>query len=273
MRMTYVNGHGIRYLEFNNRAPNSSFQLDQSRVLVLLHGLGASAERWLDVCPQLSKHFRLIIPDIIGFGYSDKPAVEYTIDFFIEFFEGFLKNLNIHKPYIVGSSFGGHLGAEFAIRFNSRVERLALAAPAGVMRSSTQVLDQYIMAALYPTFDNAKRAFTNMAYDPNTVTEDTVRDFVNRMRLPNAKYAFMSTLLGIRDSPKLSGRLSKIQARTLLIWGNNDKMIPLQYSKEFGEIPMHELVVINECGHTPYVEKPEEFNRSVLKFLNSVIRI
>ena len=271
--MTYVNGHGIRYLEFNNRAPNSSFQLDESRVLILLHGLGASAERWLDVCPQLSKHFRLIIPDIIGFGYSDKPAVEYTIDFFIEFFEGFLKNLNIHKPYIAGSSFGAYLGAEFAIRFNSRVERLVLAAPAGVMRSSTQVLDQYIMAALYPTFDNAKRAFTNMAYDPNTVTEDTVRDFVNRMRLPNAKYAFMSTLLGIRDSPKLSGRLSKIQAPTLLIWGNNDKMIPLQYSKEFGEIPMHELVVINECGHTPYVEKPEEFNRSVLKFLNSVIRI
>src|ERR671933_638090 len=74
------------------------------------------------------KHYRLIIPDIIGFGYSDKPAVEYTIDFFIEFFEGFLKNLNIHKPYIAGSSFGGHLGAEFAIRFNSRVERLALAA-------------------------------------------------------------------------------------------------------------------------------------------------
>ena len=57
--------------------------------------------------------------------------------------------------------------------------------------------------ALYPTYENALRAFMDMAYDPSIVTEDTVRDFINRMRLPNAKYAFMSTLLGIRDSPRL----------------------------------------------------------------------
>ena len=271
MRMTHVNGQSIRYLEFNNPPSTSKFRREQleRKVLILLHGLGASAERWLYVSNTLSKHFRVIIPDIIGFGYSDKPVAEYTIDFFIEFFRGFLDNLNISKSLIVGSSFGGYLATEFVIRFNKQVEKLILAAPAGLMRNSTRVLDQYIMAALYPTFESAKIAFTSMAYDPMTVTESTVRDFVNRMRLPNAKYAFMSTLLGIRDSPKLRGRLSEVNVPTLLVWGDNDNMIPLQYSNGFQEIPDNELVIINKCGHTPYVEKPEEFTDVALKFLNN----
>ena len=124
------------------------------------------------------------------------------------------------------------------------------------------------MAALYPTYENALRAFMDMAYDPSIVTEDTVRDFINRMRLPNAKYAFMSTLLGIRDSPRLLGRLSKILAPTLLIWGDNDNMIPLQYSKEYNEIPGSNLVILKDCGHTPFIERPITFSQTILKFLD-----
>ena len=262
-RMTYVNGYGIRYLDYGYRSHKS----ENYKFLILLHGLGASAERWLPIVPTLSKYFRVIVPDIIGFGYSDKPTVEYTMDFFIEFFEEFIENMHIHRPIVIGSSFGGYLATEFAIRFSSRVEKLVLAAPAGMMRSSTNVLDQYIMAALYPTYENALRAFMDMAYDPSIVTDDTVRDFINRMRLPNAKYAFMSTLLGIRDSPRLLGRLSKIQVPTLLVWGDSDNMIPLQYSKEYNEIPGSNLVILKDCGHTPFIEKPTIFSQTILKFL------
>ena len=263
-RMTYVNGYGIRYLDYDYRSHKS----ENYKFLILLHGLGASAERWLPIAPTLSKYFRVIVPDIIGFGYSDKPTVEYTMDFFIEFFEEFIENMHIHRPIVIGSSFGGYLATEFAIRFSSRVEKLVLAAPAGMMRSSTNVLDQYIMAALYPTYENALRAFMDMAYDPSIVTDDTVRDFINRMRLPNAKYAFMSTLLGIRDSPRLLGRLSKIQVPTLLVWGDSDNMIPLQYSKEYNEIPGSNLVILKDCGHTPFIERPTTFSQTILKFLD-----
>lgn len=258
--MASVNGYAIRYLDYNNSNPSS-------RVLLLLHGIGASSERWLRVAPTLSKHFRVVIPDIIGFGYSDKPTVEYNSDFFVDFLSGFLHGLGISKPIIVGSSFGGFVGAEFAIKFNRNVERLILAAPAGVMRTSTPVLDKYIMAALYPTYENALNAFSEMAYDPTVVSDETVRDFVNRMRLPNAKYAFMSTLLGMRHSPRLQGRLSKIVAPTLLVWGDSDRMIPPEYSQDYSEIPGSEWVIIKQCGHTPYVEKPMSFNKVLLKFL------
>jgi len=257
-RMTYVNGYAIRYLEYGS---------SNSKVLILMHGMGASADRWSRVVPTLSKYFRVIAPDIIGFGYSDKPTVEYTMDFFLDFFSGFLDSLKIPKASVIGSSFGGHVATEFAIRHNRKVDRLVLAAPAGMMRTSTPVLDGYIMAALYPTYQNALKAFQDMAYDPDVVTEDTVVDFVNRMRLPNAKYAFMSTLLGMRYAPKLQGKIGMIISPTLLVWGDSDRMIPVQYAKEYSEIPDSKLVVIKNCGHTPYVEKPMTFNKLVLKFL------
>ena len=163
--------------------------------------------------------------------------------------------------------FGGHIAAEYAIRNARSLEKLVLVSSAGMMRTSTPVLDGYIMAALYPTYENASNAFRAMSHDSAAVTEETVADFVNRMRLSNAKYAFMSTLLGIRYAPALRGRLSDIVVSTLVMWGDNDKMIPVQYAKEFREIPGSELVVIKDCGHTPYVEKPMTFNRLVLKFL------
>jgi len=256
--MTYVNGYAVRYIDQGS---------PESKTLVLLHGIGASAERWARVIPTLSKYFHVIAPDIIGFGYSDKPTVEYTLDFFLDFFAGFLESLHISKTNLVGSSFGGHLATEFAIRSNRKVDKLVLASPAGMMRTSTPILDAYIMAALYPTYENAFKAFKDMAHDPDIVNEEMVMDFVNRMRLPNAKYAFMSTLLGMRYAPKLQGRIGKIIAPTLLVWGDSDRMIPVQYAKEYNEIPDSELVVVKDCGHTPYVEKPMTFNKLVLKFL------
>ncbi|HEY7508150.1 MAG TPA: alpha/beta hydrolase [Nitrososphaera sp.] len=255
-----IGGSEIKYLDYG-------FPSRDAKNLVLLHGLGASSERWLRVAPTLGKYFRVIVPDIVGFGYSDKPTVEYTMDFYVDFFEKLLKALGVEKPHIAGSSFGGHLACEHAIRNRRNIDRLVLASPAGVMRTSTPILDQYIMAALYPTHENVQKAFRDMAHDPAVVTEEIVTDFVSRMLLPNAKYAFMSTLLGMRYSQPLRGRLSGVIAPTLVLWGDGDRMIPVQYAKDFREIPNSELVVIKDCGHTPYVEKPLTFNKIVIKFL------
>jgi 2-hydroxy-6-oxonona-2,4-dienedioate hydrolase len=250
----------IRYLEAGS---------PDRKALILLHGLGASAERWSYVIPTLSKYFHLIIPDIIGFGYTDKPAVEYTMDFFIDFFRSFLDNLGISKASIIGSSLGGHIATEFAIRFNHMVEKLVLVSPAGMMRRSNPTLDRYIMAALYPEYQHVYEAFSEMVYDSNAINQETLMDFINRMNLPNAKHAFMSTLLGIRYAPELCGRLSNITAPTLLVWGDDDTTIPLaEYSNQYNEVStIEELVVIKNCRHIPHVEMPATFNRIVLKFL------
>ncbi len=257
-KLVDVSGYNIRYVHYANKSPSSKSSL------ILLHGIGASADRWSYVSPTLSMYYELVMPDIIGFGYSDKPTVEYTMDFFVRFLEDFLSKLEVKRLHIIGSSFGGYLATQFTARNPEIVEKLILVAPSGVMRTSTRTLDQYVMAALYPTYENTMRAFKEMSQDQSSVTEDTVRDFMNRMRLPNAKYAFMSTLLAMRDSQDLIGWLSKItNVPKLLIWGENDRMIPLAYSKLLASQP----TIIGNSGHTPFVEKPDEFNEIVLRFL------
>ena len=269
-RMAYVNNYAIRYLDYSVINPIKS---DAKEVLLLLHGIGASAERWLRVVPLLNRNFRIIIPDIVGFGYSDKPTVEYTMNYFVEFLRDFLKSIRIQRIHIIGSSFGGLLAAEFAMEFASIVKKMILVSPAGTMQTSTKTLDEYILAALYPTMENARRAFSDMAYDPKVVTDDIVKDFVNRMKLPNSKYAFMSTLLGIRNTQDLENRLTKIILPTLLIWGREDKMIPSVHAEDYLRIRNSKLITIPNSGHTPYTETPSLFAKIALDFLMRVNKI
>jgi len=77
----------------------------------------------------------------------------------------------------------------------------------------------------------------------------------------------MSTLLGIRDSPMLADKLAKILVPTLFIWGDSDNLIPMQYLGDYRRVRDSHIVVIKECGHNPFVEKPAEFNKALLDFL------
>ena len=259
-----IHGNKIRYLEYSN--VNSK----EEETLVLLHGIGASAERWSKVIPFFHEHFRMIVPDIIGFGYSDKPTVEYNIPFFVKFLKDFLNRVGVKSASIAGSSFGGLVAAEFAINDSNMINKLILVSPAGTMKTSTKTLEEYILASLYPTHDNVWRAFNNMAFDPRTVTEETILEFIDRMKLPNAKYAFMSTMLAIRNTTDLASRLSKVQSPTIIVWGQNDEMIPVKYSEDYTNIPNSNVKVIPRCGHTPFTEKPELFSKIAIDFLKGI---
>ena len=127
-----IDQNKIRYLESG----------DSRNTLVLVHGLGASAERWEKVIPIFSKKYRVIVPDIIGFGYSDKPLVDYTPDFFTEFLEKFFIESEIKHPNLIGSSLGGQIVAEYATSHSQEIEKLILVSPAGVMKQSTSSSQQ-----------------------------------------------------------------------------------------------------------------------------------
>ena len=267
----------IRYLDYNRHIHKSDN--NRSHTLVLLHGIGASCERWIKTAPELSKYFRVIIPDIIGFGYSCKPKECYTMDFFIYFMVKFLENLNIvdmndnnnngNKIIIVGSSFGGLLAVEFAMRFSNLVEKLVLVSPVGTsMLAPTPEFNKYRFAANIPSYNNAQAALRDMVYDPSVITKEMVEDFVRRMHLENAIFAFNSTFDTIRYKRGIQLRLSKISKPTLVVWGKNDRIIPYKYQLlEYTEIPDIRIEIINECGHLPPVEKPSKFNKIIKEYL------
>lgn len=261
-----VFGHSIHYLVSDQVG---SKETNPKETLILLHGIGASAERWYKVIPILSRYYRIIVPDIIGFGYSEKPILEYTIDYFVKFLHEFISFLKIDKASLMGSSFGGLVITEFALQFPSLINKIVLVSPAGIMRTSTRMLDEYILAALYPTYENVERAFKHMTYDQTTVTEDMLRDFMNRMILPNAKYTFMSTLLGIKNAPNIENRLNEISLPALVLWGENDMMIPPSFAEAYRKIKDSIITIIPRSGHTPFTECPQIFCNHVLKFLHS----
>ena len=252
-----IDGNTIRYVEEGNSTKN----------LLLIHGLGASAERWEHVIPQFAKNYRVLVPDLIGFGLSDKPVVDYTTDYLSEFIRKFLKKLGIDSVSIIGSSLGGQIGAEFTYQNNSMVEKLVLISPSGIMKHSTPALDAYVMAALYPSDSSASNAFQIMSGSKN-IDKKTIKGFVQRMKLPNAKMAFMSTLLGLKDAEIISEKLVSIKSPTLIIWGENDPIIPIKYAQSFvSEIDDCRFVKMENCGHTPYVESPDKFYKIVFDFL------
>src|SRR3970282_2030478 len=169
-----VDGNTIRYLESG----------DSKNILVLVHGLGASAERWNNVIPNFAKYYHVIVPDLIGFGYSDKPVVDYTPDFFSTFLGKFFDALGIKRPNVIGSSLCGQIAAEYASAHPNNIEQLILVSPSGVMKQSTPALDAYIMAALYPNDESAKNVFELMESSGNEADSRIVQGSIERMKLP-----------------------------------------------------------------------------------------
>ena len=253
-----IDGNKIRYLESGS----------SDKTLVLIHGLGASAERWEFVIPIFEKKYKVIVPDLIGFGYSDKPIVDYTPEFFTDFLEKFFKQLGIKKTYIIGSSLGGQITAEVTAKNPFLVEKLVLVSSSGIMKHSTPALDAYVMAALYPNKETAQEAFKAMSASTE-VSDKIVEGFIERMLLPNAKMAFMSTILGLKNAEILTTKLQTITTPALIIWGSLDPVIPIDYAEAFvSSIRDCRFYKMEGSGHTPYVDNPKKFSEIVLDFLS-----
>ena len=256
-----IDGYKVRYLESGN----------SKNTIVLLHGLGASSERWLKVIPYFSKNYAVIVPDLLGFGLSDKPQVDYTPEFFSEFLEKFFAQTGIAHPNLIGSSLGGQIAANYTSTHTEEIEKLVLVSPAGAMQHSTPALDAYVMAALYPSEITAKNAFELMEGSGEEAPEDLISGFVEQMRLPNAKLAFMSTILGLKNSTPITTKLDSIKTPTLIIWGSLDPVIPISYADSFiSSIRDCRFFRMDGCGHTPYVQDPVTFTTKVLEFLNGI---
>lgn len=254
-----VGGNRIRYLVSGS----------SKKTLVLVHGLGASADRWARVIPLFAKTFRVVVPDLLGFGHSDRPSIDYTLEFFSDFLEDFFTHTGISSPFLIGSSMGGQIVATYAISNPQKVKKLVLVSPAGFMVKSTAVLDAYVMAALYPNRDIAAKAFDMMDSSGVPIDRAVVDDFVSRMKQPNAKFTFMSALLGLQNSKMTRSMLETISAPTMLIWGTDDPVIPITLANNFvSAIPNCQFLSMEGSGHTPYVQNPQAFTKHVLGFFN-----
>jgi pimeloyl-ACP methyl ester carboxylesterase len=240
-------------------------------VVVLLHGLGGNTTNWAFNIAPLAQKYRVVVPDQIGFGQSDKPLINYRIATYVDFLDAFLKELKIERASFVGNSMGGWVAASYALAHPEKVERLVLVDAAGF--AFAQGFDTSQLIKLNPsTREGMKELVSRVFYNKQIFMSDA---FINASMAARINAGDGHTIRSITESiirreDFLDNRLSVIKQPTLIIWGREDGLLPLSDGQRFQkEIPGAQLLVFEECGHVPQVEKAAEFNAAVLKFLEA----
>jgi triacylglycerol lipase len=246
------------------------FDMGSGPVVVLLHGLGSRKEDWLPVLEPMAQKFRLLVPDQIGFGRSDKPLLDYSIQTYVDFLNEFLRQLKVEKASLVGESLGGWIAGLYVAEIGGGahlipVEILVLVDAAGLKQDKP-------IPDLNPSSLAAMRGLMEAVfYDTSWLNEDALRKIFTDKLAAHDGYTVRS-LLGnpALGTERLDDRLASIKVPTLVAWGKQDKLLPIGAGERYAAgIAGAKLVSFEKCGHVPPIEKTEEFVTAVAAFLSS----
>ena len=236
--------------------------------VILLHGLGGSTQVWQLNVAALAEKYHVVAPDQIGFGKSDKPLVNYRIRTYVDFLDQFCKQLKIERASLVGNSMGGWIATAFTAAFPDRVDKLVLVDAAGY--APPKDLDTRTFYGLNPTTrEGMKVLVAKVFYNKLFLTDAAIDQSIAARLAAGDGYTINSiTESIIRGEDFLDGTVKTIKRPTLLIWGRQDGLVPVAEGERFNkDIAGSKLVVFDQCGHMPQIEKPGEFNTAVIKFL------
>lgn len=241
--------------------------------VLLIHGLGGSIESWQNNIEAISSHqFRVIALDLPGFGLTDKPNLTYTIKYYSKFISDFITKLKLNTQClsIIGNSLGGQIAAGFAINHPLAVSKLVLLSPAGaspVSFKATPALRKYLNVINAKTEQHVINALLAIDTSAKRIESDYAKMFFQRLALPGAKKAFMSAFNGSARAPRLNKRLHKIKANTLLIWGKDDQVIPVDFLYPFIRMKNCRVILLENHGHALHMNSSTLFNKIVIDFL------
>jgi pimeloyl-ACP methyl ester carboxylesterase len=236
--------------------------------VILLHGLGGSTQVWQFNIAALAERYHVVVPDQIGFGKSDKPLVNYRIRTYVDFLDQFCKQLRIDRATLVGNSMGGWIAAMFTASFPDRVDKLVLVDAAGY--APRKDLDTRTFFGLNPTTREGMKVLVAKVFYNKAFQTDAAIDQAIAARLAAGDGYTINSITEsiIRGEDFLDDVVKTIKRPTLIIWGRQDGLVPLPEGERFNkDIAGSKMIVFDECGHVPNVEKPAEFNAAVLKFL------
>jgi 2-hydroxymuconate-semialdehyde hydrolase len=244
--------------------------------VVFVHGSGPGVTgwaNWRNALPAFAERFHVLAPDVLGFGFSARPAgAAYGKDIWVDHLLAFLEAKGVHRCHLVGNSLGGALSLALAVREPQMVDRLVLMGAAGVSFPVTPGL-----AAVWgyePSLEAMRELIAeHFAFDPSLATDDLVRLRYEASRQPgfHESYATMFPAPYQRHLDALATsheQIAGISSPTLLLHGREDKVVPLASSLEiFGLLPDAELHVFGRCGHWTMIERRDDFNALVMRFL------
>jgi pimeloyl-ACP methyl ester carboxylesterase len=229
--------------------------------LLYLHGAnGASV--LLPFMEKLAEHFDVLVPEHPGFGQSDEPEWLENIHDLAYFYLDLLRQLDLRDTLVVGGSLGGWLALEMAVRDTSRIRALVLVGPAGISAPGVQPGDIF----LWSPEELARNLFFDQSLAEKMLAQPVTPEMLDvslKNRHAVARLAWEPRL----HDPLLPKWLHRIGVPVKIVWGENDKVLPVAYAEEFRKrMPGAQVEIFPRCGHLPHAEKPDAFCDAVLRF-------
>lgn len=229
--------------------------------ILILHGWGSNSERWQRTGELLvEKGLKVIIPDLPGFGKSQVPSEPWGIQNYCQFIKRFAENLNLEKFYLLGSSFGGAISMKYAVECSESIKKLFLVAPAYSRRKTVKRVFFFVISkilksfAFLPFFEVARQAFYKF--------------FIPRSDYPQTSGLMKKIYLEIINED-LSHLAPLIKCKTVIIWGENDKVIPIKEAYFLKKkIQNSDLIIIKNESHGFSQNAKEKLAEIILSFLN-----
>ncbi|HEY8346436.1 MAG TPA: alpha/beta hydrolase [Symbiobacteriaceae bacterium] len=253
--------------------------------IILLHGAGVDSAllSWAEVIPLLAHRYRVIAPDLPGYGTSDRISGEYSLAFYTRIVRGIIDAVSDSPVILSGLSLGGGICLNMALQHPEQIKVLVPVNAWGLFDrfpwhrfaywyTRSKLNDHmYAWTARYPKL--IKWALTyNLFGDPTKVTDDLLAQVQKAMAQPGAGWPFISfqrseiTPTGLRTD--LFGQLERIHVPTLLIHGSEDPLVPVKGAIEASRrIPDCEVYLMQGCKHWPQKERPDEFAQALLSYL------
>ncbi|WP_033410999.1 alpha/beta fold hydrolase [Segetibacter koreensis] len=249
------------------------FLAGNGKPVICLHGAGAGAVTWYPSIGNIAKRFHVIVPDIVGYGESDKPDAPYDRPYFSKWLKEFLNELKIPNAHIVGLSQGGAIALQFTIDNPGMVDKLVLVDSAGLgAKVSFWPLVGTIWMNTFPS--SLANRFNSRYILHNPVNRDPNHSCysVAVLKENGGKKAFQQGR-GSAVSKMSDESLRQIKNETLIIWGKEDKLFSVAYGEAAAKIiPNAKLSIIQDAGHLPMMDQPDVFNQILTDFLTSQLK-
>ncbi|MFN2135620.1 MAG: alpha/beta fold hydrolase [Candidatus Promineifilaceae bacterium] len=242
-------------------------------LVVLLHGMSASADAYRETMHELANDFWLIAPDLPGYGFSGD-TLPYTLTHLVEWLAAFRDALELPPMRLVGHSFGGALAARYCLAYPEDVIRLMLVAPA--VKAGTLLPDflkrvgltlglvelgEKVSEAMPLTIELVSRSI----YDPEGIEQSVWPRRMKEYEMERADGDVLKALAFL----DMGESLKRISQPTLIVWGADDPVLPVAHAQQIAaSIPNAQLVIWDRCGHLPFLEKPVEFQQVARAFLS-----
>ena len=227
--------------------------------MILLHGLFGQLSNWDSVTKEFGASYNITVPSLPIY---DAPKND-PLFFLVEYLEQFIATERLKDVILVGNSLGGHIAILYTSRHGNNVKKLILTGSSGLYENANMGSFPKRSTASY-----IKERVEYTFHDPHIATEELV-DQVLTITTDSQKCLRVLRVAKSAQRHYVADLLPQIAAPTLLIWGREDRITPIHVAHEFADtIPDTELVILDECGHAPMMEKPAEFNFALQHYLN-----